>query len=107
MSEPSTKADVSEEPQAQAPVPPPAKPSHPRVPMWISLSGWYGVLAIFGAYYLLSTGKIEQDGLYQCLNATGAIGLAILCFKKRTWQPFALNLAWLAIACYALWRLFI
>jgi len=84
-----------------------AKPEHPPIPLWVTAVGWYGVLAILGAYYLSSLDKIDQGGLYQTLNATGAVGLGVLCFKKRAWQPLALNLAWLAIACYALWALFI
>ena len=94
---------MTEEQKADVTPIPVEKPEHPSIPLWVSAIGWYGVLAIFGAYYLSSLGKIDQEGLYQTLNATGAIGLAILCFKKHAWQPLALNLAWLAIALYALW----
>ena len=98
---------MTEQEQATVTPIPVEKPEHHPVPLWITAFGWYGVFAIFGAYYFSSLGKIDQGGLYQSLNATGALGLAVLCFKKRTWQPFALNVAWFAIACYALWLIFI
>jgi len=79
--------------------------AHGEIPSWVTLAGWYGVFAIFAAYFFMSTGSLDNHLLYQLLNGTGALGLTILCFKKRTWQPFALNLAWLTIALYAIWKL--
>ena len=92
-----------------APVEPavPATPEVKKLPLWASIWGWYGVAAIFGAYYALSMEHLEQHLVYQFLNASGALGLAVVCFLKRTWQPLALNLAWTAIASYAIWNLLV
>ncbi|MFT5285551.1 MAG: hypothetical protein ACI8TQ_001716 [Planctomycetota bacterium] len=76
-----------------------------HLPLWVTLWGWYGVVAIFGAYYLSSLNYLEQGKIYQFLNLSGALGLSVLCFKKRTWQPLALNLAWSAIAGFAIYKL--
>ena len=88
-------------------VPAPAPSAEKKLPRWASIWGWYGVFAIFGAYYALSMDHLEKHLIFQFLNASGAIGLAVVCFMKRTWQPFALNVAWSAIACYAIWNLLI
>ena len=87
------------------PIAPPVKKPKPSVSLWVTLWGWYGVFAIFGAYYLSSLDYIDQGKRYQFLNLSGAIGLSVLCFKKRTWQPFVLNAAWAAIAGYAIYKL--
>ena len=91
--------------QESAPAPPARKHAKEALPLWVTLWGWYGVLAIFGAYYASSLDYIEQGLFYQFLNVSGAIGLSVLCFKKRTWQPFVLNALWSAIAGYAIYKL--
>jgi hypothetical protein len=67
------------------------------------LAGWYGTAAILGAYALSSFGVLATtDRTYQALNLTGAIGVAIVCWRKRTWQAFWLEAIWAAIATVAL-----
>lgn len=70
--------------------------------------GWYGAVAIVGAYALTSFGVVSpQTALYQALNATGALGIVYISFKKEAYQPGALNVIWAVIAIVALIRLFI
>lgn len=65
--------------------------------------GWYGVVAIVGAYALLSFGKIDSGStIYQVLNLTGAIGVVIDAVDDRNIQPAVLNLIWAGIALLAL-----
>jgi hypothetical protein len=70
------------------------------------LAGWYGTLAIVGAYALTSFGVLTaSDAAYQWLNLTGGLGVAWVCWRKRTWQAFWLEAIWVAIAATALGRL--
>jgi hypothetical protein len=69
------------------------------------IAGWYGTAAILGAYALSSFGVFATaDRSYQLLNLTGALGVAWVCWRKRTWQAFWLEAIWAAIAVVALVR---
>jgi hypothetical protein len=68
--------------------------------------GWYGVIAIVGAYALLSFEIIDAKSLtYQVLNATGALGVVLDAWNQKNWQPVVLNIFWLLIALYAILKL--
>ncbi len=77
---------------------------HPddRLPLWIQVYGWYGTLAILGAYFALSHDLLEEGLLYQLLNITGATGVGLVAWRKRAWQPFCLELVWVAVGVSAL-----
>ncbi|MFY9342206.1 MAG: hypothetical protein WAT39_06945 [Planctomycetota bacterium] len=71
------------------------------------VAGWYGMLAILLAYALSSFAVLAPvDRLYQALNLTGALGVAWVCWHKRTWQAFWLEAIWAAIALVSLARSF-
>ncbi len=73
---------------------------------FIEIFGWYGTVAILGAYALLSFGVIGADSLwYQALNGTGSIGILADTWSKRDYQPAVLNAIWTVIACIALVRI--
>lgn len=76
---------------------PPAPP-----PLWAEIVGWYGMLAILSAYGANSFDAMDKGALYQGLNLTGALGVAVVCFYRRTWQAFVLEAVWAAIALTAL-----
>lgn len=70
------------------------------------IAGWYGMLAILAAYALNSFGVlVAKDPAFQLLNLTGALGVAWVCYRKRTWQAFWLETIWATIAVVALARL--
>lgn len=70
--------------------------------------GWYGVVAIVGAYALLSFGIITSDSLlYQGLNLTGAIGIVVDALDDKNTQPAVLNIIWATIALIAIVNIFI
>ncbi len=74
----------------------------------IELCGWYGALAILAAYTLVSFGIMEPASVwYQILNATGALGIVVVSFYKRAYQPGVLNIVWMLIALIALARMFV
>ncbi len=69
----------------------------------IELFGWYGMIAIVSAYALISFSVIQStDFAYQALNASGALGIVIVSFNKRAYQPGVLNVIWLVIAVVAI-----
>lgn len=73
---------------------------------FIEILGWYGTIAIVGAYALVSFGYLVPDMLfYQVLNGTGAIGIVLVSFHKRAYQPGVLNCIWAVIAAAAMVRM--
>ena len=71
-----------------------------------NIIGWYGVITILSAYFLVSFNVISaQTILYQSLNITGALGIVYNSFKKKDVQPAILNIIWAIIALIAIIRL--
>ncbi|OGK13517.1 hypothetical protein A3A93_00310 [Candidatus Roizmanbacteria bacterium RIFCSPLOWO2_01_FULL_38_12] len=69
----------------------------------IEIIGWYGTIAIVGAYALVSFSFIQSNSiLYQLLNLTGAIGIALISLYKKAYQPGVLNIIWTIIALVAI-----
>ncbi len=70
---------------------------------FIELFGWYGTIAIVGAYALVSFSVLEPTNIwYQVLNGTGALGIVAISFYKKTYQPGVLNIIWAIIAFVAI-----
>jgi hypothetical protein len=69
----------------------------------VELYGWYGMTAILLAYALASFSVIDARGLpFQILNGTGALGIALVSFRRKAYQPGALNIVWTLIAIAAI-----
>lgn len=65
--------------------------------------GWYGALAVTGAFALNSFGYLEHEVLwYQLLNFTGAAALAVITLYHRIYQSAIVNVIWTLIALVAL-----
>ena len=76
--------------------------------IFVSLIGWYGVVATVLAYLLVSFSLMSPTSIsYQLLNLTGALGVTIETYVKRDYQPFWLNLIWSLIALVAIVNIFI
>lgn len=74
----------------------------------ISWAGWYGVLAILGAYTLITFDVIAAKSYtYQLLNLTGALGIMVEAASKKDIQPVVLNIVWVGIALVAIGQLVI
>ncbi|MFA5742827.1 MAG: hypothetical protein WCX77_02795 [Candidatus Paceibacterota bacterium] len=70
--------------------------------------GWYGVVAILLAYVLVSFNFAKPDSsIYQILNLTGALGVAVISLMKKAYQPAVLNIVWSFIAAVALIMIFL
>lgn len=72
----------------------------------IEIFGWYGMSAIILAYALISFGVLQPTSLsFQLLNATGALGIVVISFYKKAYQPCVLNIIWTVIALGAMARI--
>ena len=73
---------------------------------FIELFGWYGMIAIVLAYALVSFSFLQPtDLIYQILNGTGALGIVLVSFHKRAYQPGVLNIVWTVIAVVAILKI--
>jgi len=71
----------------------------------IEIAGWLAAALILLAYALLSTGRIAaRSRLYQGLNFFGAVGFVINSGWNGAIPSAVLNVIWMGLACYALWR---
>lgn len=70
--------------------------------------GWYGMIALIVAYFLVSFSWISADGMiFQILNLTGGIGLLIVAASKGVVQSVILNFFWAIIGIVAIVRIFL
>jgi hypothetical protein len=71
----------------------------------IEATGWIAAGLILLAYAMLSTGRIAaRSRLYQGLNLFGALGFIVNSGWNGAIPSAALNVIWMAVGCYALWR---
>lgn len=74
----------------------------------IEIFGWYGTIAILGAYFLNTFGVITPtSNIYLWLNITGALGEMAVGYKDKMWQGVTLNLVWLLIGVVAVIKVLI
>lgn len=61
--------------------------------------GWYGMVAILTAFVLISFNYVKSNSfLYQILNLTGALGIALNAFNKKDAPAMVLNVVYALIA---------
>lgn len=62
---------------------------------------------ILGAYFLLSVGRLEsRSPAFQWMNVAGALGFIVNSGWHGAIPSTALNVVWLLIGGFALWRIF-
>lgn len=67
--------------------------------------GWIGMALILYAFYASSNGILSPDSrTYQSINLVGSIGLIVVSWVKRAYQPALLNIIWTLISAVALVR---
>ncbi len=72
----------------------------------VEIAGWLGMIFTLGAYALLSIGILNGDNpVYHLIVFIGALGLAILTFVHKTYQPFIVNVVFMLLAFIALIRI--
>jgi len=71
--------------------------------MYLEVIGWVGAAAVLWAYYLISSGKSSNTGVfYQWLNLIGALLLIVYTVLKHTYASAFVNVVWLVIAAAGL-----
>ena len=71
----------------------------------VELVGWIGALLIIGAYALLSAGRLRSQSLtYHLMNILGAAGFVVNSGWNGALPSAALNVVWIGIGGYGLWR---
>lgn len=71
----------------------------------VEIAGWLAAVLILLAYALLSTGRLRAGSrLYQGLNLVGALGFVINSGWNGALPSAVLNVVWMGLALYALWR---
>jgi hypothetical protein len=72
----------------------------------VEVAGWAGAALILIAYLLLSMGRLTgQSALYQWMNVFGAAGFVINGWWHGAIPSAALNVLWMGIGGFALWRI--
>jgi len=72
----------------------------------VEIVGWAGAVLILLAYLLLSMGRLTgQSILYQGMNVVGATGFAVNGWWHGALPSASLNVIWLLIGAWALWRI--
>jgi predicted ferric reductase len=70
-----------------------------------SALGWLGMALVILAYYLLSVKRLKFNSIgYNLLNAFGGAGLVVSTFMTKSWPSMALNVVWIIIAIYSIYR---
>jgi len=70
------------------------------------VAGWAGAALILFAYLFLSMGRLTgQSPLYQWMNVFGAAGFVINGWWHGAIPSAALNVLWMLIGGFALWRI--
>jgi hypothetical protein len=73
----------------------------------IEAAGWIGASLILGAYILLSAGKMQGNSpTYQWMNVIGAAGFILNSGYHGAIPSVAINVLWIAIGGFALWRIY-
>jgi hypothetical protein len=73
--------------------------------LFIDLLGWLGVVALLLAYGLVSTRRVDGDGLtYQLLNLAGSGLLLVNSFYFGAMPSVGVNVVWIGIALFAIGR---
>ena len=77
------------------------------VKLAVEAVGWVAALLILAASGLLTAGKLTaQSPAYQWMNVVGAAGFIVNSGWNGAWPSAALNVIWMGIGGFALWRMF-
>ncbi|MBY9065532.1 hypothetical protein K1X12_01395 [Hyphomonas sp. WL0036] len=75
--------------------------------LFIEVAGWAGAALILGAYILLSMGRLQGNSpAYQWANVIGAAGFILNSGYHGAIPSVAINILWVAIGVFALWRIY-
>lgn len=73
--------------------------------IFIEVIGWAGAGLVLLAYGLMMTRRLVSTAAgYQWLNAAGSTGLILNCAWNGAFPGVFLNVVWLAVTAYSMWR---
>ncbi|MBI5651247.1 MAG: hypothetical protein HZC40_12515 [Chloroflexi bacterium] len=73
----------------------------------IDLAGWIGVVALLGAYALVSARKLAGDAIaFQILNLVGGALLIVNSFYYGAMPSVVVNVVWIGIAVWTIGKKF-
>jgi hypothetical protein len=73
--------------------------------LMIEILGWIGSLLVVGAYFMNFQGKLSVTSpVYVYANLIGALLLIVLTWHHRAFPSMAVNIVWVAVAIYAMFR---
>ncbi|HEX6872102.1 MAG TPA: hypothetical protein VF163_13475 [Micromonosporaceae bacterium] len=71
----------------------------------VTVVGWAGAAVLLIAYGLTSAGRLPPEGArFQALNLSGALALTLNSAYHDAWPSAVLNIVWILIGVFALWR---
>ena len=74
--------------------------------LFVEIVGWTGAVLILAAYVLLSLDRIAARSVtYQLLIIIGAAGFIVNGVANHAMPSATLNVIWMAIGVFALWRM--
>lgn len=77
-----------------------------HVVILVEIAGWAGAILILLAYVLLTLGRVQaQSVAYQGMNVAGAAGFIVNGLANHALPSATLNIIWMGIGVYALWRI--
>ncbi|HEY2686012.1 MAG TPA: hypothetical protein VGI93_21060 [Steroidobacteraceae bacterium] len=72
----------------------------------IEIVGWTGAVLVLAAYGLLSLEKLPSSSAsYQLMNLFGSTGLAINSFWNGAYPSVGLNIIWMGIGVFAVFKM--
>jgi len=75
--------------------------------LWHDLIGNVGVVIIVGTYLFVQLDRMGVQGWsYSLLNGLGAVFILISLYHNFNLSAFIIEIAWLAISCVGIFRLF-
>lgn len=73
----------------------------------VDFLGWYGMVAILIAFALITYNVLTtQSALWQILNLTGSIGIAVNALSRRAMPEVWLNIIFSLVAISGLYQIF-
>lgn len=73
---------------------------------FFSLAGWIGMFLMILDYFLLAVKKLKFNSIaYTLLNLFGGIGVLISSFYAKLWPVVVLNLFWIGVAVFSLYKI--
>jgi formate hydrogenlyase subunit 3/multisubunit Na+/H+ antiporter MnhD subunit len=69
----------------------------------IEIVGWVGAILVLLAYFLITARKLDaKTKIYHAMNLAGGTGLAVNAIADSAYPSAAVNLVWIAVACYGI-----